>query len=208
MSEIISLIYVHDPMCSWCWGYRPTWQRLKKNLPPEIRVEYVLGGLAPDNDEPMPQELQNTIQGYWRRIQSELGTEFNFDFWTQCKPRRSTYPACRAVIAAKQQGRELEMIEAIQRAYYLRAMNPSDVSTLKTLAQEIGLDERKFGKDIASPETERELQQQIQFVRNSPCRGFPGLLLKLDAKLIPVQVDYLNVQTTLDAIELCVSRPH
>ncbi|MCP4060185.1 MAG: DsbA family protein, partial [Pseudoalteromonas sp.] len=19
------LIYVHDPMCSWCWGYKPTW---------------------------------------------------------------------------------------------------------------------------------------------------------------------------------------
>ena len=205
MAEEKTLFYIHDPMCSWCWGYRPTWQQLKNNLSDEIAIEYVLGGLAPDCDDPMPEELQNTIQGYWRRIQNELGTEFNFDFWTQCKPRRSTYPACRAVIAAKLQGQEMAMIEAIQRAYYLRAMNPSDISTLTTLAKEIGLDEPKFEQDINSPNTELELQRQIQFVRNSPCRGFPGLLLKLNGKLFSIEVDYLNAQNTLDIIAQCHS---
>ena len=205
MAEEKILFYIHDPMCSWCWGYRSTWLELEKHLPQEITVEYVLGGLAPDSDDPMPSELQRTIQGYWRRIQSELGTEFNFDFWKKCKPRRSTYPACRAVIAAKYQGREMAMIEAIQRAYYLRAMNPSDISTLTTLAAEIGLDEKKFGEDIASSKIERELRRQIQFVRNSPCRGFPGLLLNLNGKLISIEVDYLNAQNTLDLIAQCLN---
>ena len=48
------LYYLHDPMCSWCWGYRPTWLKLKAALPHYVQVEYLLGGLAPDNDEPMP----------------------------------------------------------------------------------------------------------------------------------------------------------
>ena len=135
MSEKLTLFYIHDPMCSWCWGYRPTWQLLKSKLPETIGVNYVLGGLAPDTDQPMPQELQHTIQGHWQRITAELGTEFNFEFWKKCKPRRSTYPACRAVIAAKNQDSEMQMIEAIQRAYYLRAMNPSDVSTLTNIGE-------------------------------------------------------------------------
>ena len=205
MAKEKTLFYIHDPMCSWCWGYRPTWQQLKNQLPREITVEYILGGLAPDSDDPMPQNLQNTIQGYWQRIHAELGTEFNFDFWTQCQPRRSTYPACRAVIAAKMQDQEMAMIEAIQRAYYLRAMNPSDVSTLIKLAEEIGLNELKFSKDIASSETERELQRQIQFVQNSPCRGFPGLILNLNGQLISIEVDYLNAQNTLDKIAQHIS---
>ncbi|MDF4306582.1 DsbA family protein, partial [Vibrio parahaemolyticus] len=25
----IKLYYVHDPMCSWCWGYKPTIEKLK-----------------------------------------------------------------------------------------------------------------------------------------------------------------------------------
>ena len=188
-------------MCSWCWGYRPVWEQLKSKLPKNILVEYILGGLAPDSDQPMPLELQNTIQGHWRRITSELDTEFNFEFWSECKPRRSTYPACRAVLAAKQQECEMQMIEAIQRAYYLRAMNPSDVSTLVKLACELNLDEDKFSVDISSEQTEQELQKQIQFVRNSPNRGFPGLLLNSGETLIPVEVNYKDAQPTLTVIE-------
>lgn len=200
MSEKLTLFYIHDPMCSWCWGYRPTWDLLKSTLPENVVVKYVLGGLAPDSDAPMPQDLQNTIQGYWRRIHAELGTEFNFDFWRLCKPRRSTYPACRAVIAAQLQNSETEMIDAIQRAYYLRAMNPSDTSTLIELAGELGLDKEKFSADIESQQIQQELQAQIQFVRNSPCRGFPGLILKQDETLLPVDVNYHDAQATLSII--------
>ena len=130
-----TLYYFHDPMCSWCWGFRPTWQALQENLPDTVAVQYVLGGLAPDSDQSMPDELRRMIQNTWQRIQQELGTEFNFDFWTQNTPRRSTFPACRAVIAAHQQGMEQEMILAIQQAYYLRALNPSDLSILRQLGE-------------------------------------------------------------------------
>ena len=27
------LVYVHDPMCSWCYGFRPTWVGLRAILP-------------------------------------------------------------------------------------------------------------------------------------------------------------------------------
>ena len=204
MSEKVTLFYIHDPMCSWCWGYRPTWQQLQQSLPASIGVEYVLGGLAPDSDESMPQELQNTIQAHWRNIQSKLGAEFNFDFWQQCQPRRSTYPACRAVIAAKLQGHEMQMIERIQRAYYLQAMNPSDVSTLTNLASELGLNEAKFTHDMNSVEVEQELQQQVQFVRNSPNRGFPGLLLQVEKVIVPIQVNYIDAAETIGLIENCI----
>ncbi len=105
------LYYFHDPMCSWCWGYRPVSDKLFSNLPAEIYLVRVLGGLAPDSNEAMPEELLRAIPGYWRKIEKLLGTEFNFDFWINCQPRRSTYPACRAVIAASNQGLEVEMID-------------------------------------------------------------------------------------------------
>ena len=82
----------------------------------------------------MPAEMRQRISGHWRTIHEMLGTEFNFDFWAKCKPRRSTYPACRAVIAAEYQNMGAEMTNAIQHAYYLRAMNPSDLETLEMLA--------------------------------------------------------------------------
>ena len=196
-----TLYYYHDPMCSWCWGYRPVADQLFASLPAGVRLVNVLGGLAPDSDEPMPEELLQAIPGYWKNIEELLGTEFNYDFWTECEPRRSTYPACRAVIAAALQEREGAMTDAIQRAYYLRAMNPSNLSTLETLATELELDTDQFATDIRSPRVEAELQRQVQFSRQSPIRGFPSLVLEQDGELIPVQQDYRSARVSLDHLQ-------
>ncbi len=194
---MFTLYYYHDPMCSWCWGYRPTAQALFSSLPKIISLKNVLGGLAPDSDEPMPAELRSTISGHWKRIHEMFGTEFNFDFWTDCKPRRSTYPACRAVIAATNQDREEDMIFAIQRAYYLRAMNPSDLETLEALADELDLNRALFQSDLRSAETELEFQRQITLARNSPIRGFPALALEDSGQFRSVCLDYKSHETTL-----------
>ena len=186
-----TLCYLHDPMCSWCWGFRPVWdeiqERLESNLP-ELDVVYIVGGLAPDCDDPMPLEMRSAIEGYWKRIATELGTTFNHAFWTENTPRRSTYLACRAVLAAKRQHREYEMIDAIQKGYYLRAMNPSDEAVLIQLAEEIldhGCDSlEQFCSDLRSTEIEQELQQHIrqsrQFQRQGLANGFPSLVLNVE----------------------------
>jgi len=195
-----TLYYVHDPMCSWCWGYRPEWLKLQAALPDGVQVVNVLGGLAPDNDRPMTPEMRRAISGHWYRIEALLGTEFNFDFWERCQPRRDTWKACRAVIAAAAQGGGEKMVEAIQRAYYLRAMNPSEPETLMLLAGEIGLDPGQFRQDLVSKETEAELQRQLALRRALGVNGFPSLVLETGSGLHQVPVDYLEHRATLALI--------
>ncbi len=204
-----TLFYFHDPMCSWCWGYQTTWRQLLENLPDKVNLTYILGGLAADDDTPMPEDMQQAIQGHWRRIKNELGAEFNFDFWQKCRPRRSTYPACRAVIAASKQtvghktGQELslDMILAIQTAYYVRAMNPSNIDTLCTLAEEMGLDREIFRRDLQSDQTENNLQEQIAYSRSVGVSSFPSLLLDYQYKQYRLTVDYRKADTTLEQIK-------
>ena len=130
------LYYVHDPMCSWCWGFSSTLEALIAALPEGITFQRLLGGLAEDTDEPMDEETRAMVQSSWQRIEANIpGIKFNFDFWEKCQPRRSTYPACRAVLAARRQGRDEDMNKAIQAAYYQQARNPSDDSTLLELAE-------------------------------------------------------------------------
>ncbi len=196
-----TLYFYHDPMCSWCWGYRPVSDEILSSLPDGVELKKIVGGLAPDSDEPMPANLQDSLPKVWQRIHNFLGTEFNFDFWTNCKPRRSTYPACRAVLAAGVQGQYDEVIDAIQRAYYLRAMNPSDVETLKLLATELNLDIDQFATDIASREIEAALQEQVAFSRQSPIDGYPSMTLELHGTLLTVQRDYKDAAVTLRHID-------
>ncbi len=200
-----TLYYIHDPMCSWCWGYRPVWDALQEYLPASLRVEYVAGGLAPDTDIPMPVALQATIQAHWRNIQSRLGTQFNFDFWLNNTPRRSTYMACRAGIAANIQGYQAEMIDAIQRAYYLRAFNPSDNEVLIRLAGELsnlgqGINVQQFSADLISIETQTEFERQIQLAGELTDQGFPSLVLECNGLRRSVEVDYMDYKVTLTDI--------
>lgn len=149
----------------------------------------------------MPIEMQTMLQNTWLRIEQQLGTQFNHDFWQRCKPRRSTYLACRAVLAAKQQGAEEAMIKAIQEAYYLRAMNPSDQSTLTALAAELNLNTETFATALTSDAIQAELIKDITLARQLPIQGFPSLVLAHQGVYHPITLDYHSAETSLQQIE-------
>ena len=201
-----TLYYIHDPMCSWCWAYRPSMLLLRKNLPDEIQWQNVLGGLAPDSDQPMPEQTRLMVRNHWRKIESTLGTKFNFDFWTKNQPRRDTYKACRAVIAASRQHAEESMIESIQKAYYLRAMNPSEPLILVALADELGLDQALFMKEFGSAKTETEFARQLELRDRLLVRSFPSLVLEHQSAITPIRHDYQDYRTSLAEIQNCLSQ--
>lgn len=197
------LYYIHDPMCSWCWGFRPVMNQLIPSLPDSIQLIYLLGGLAPDSDEVMPLKTREYVINTWKRIQQQIpGTEFNDAFWQVCTPKRSTYPACRAVIAARQQGKvyERSMIEAIQSAYYKEAMNPSEKDVLCELASRLGLDVKQFTTDLESVNVQNRLMHEIQHSRELGGTSFPSLILVSEAGLLNITVNYLDHQPMLEKI--------
>ncbi|MEW6998917.1 DsbA family protein [Colwelliaceae bacterium BS250] len=202
----IKLIYVYDPMCSWCWGYRPTWQTLQEKLKDKTDIECLVGGLAADSDAPMPESMQLFLQQTWQKISDYLGTEFNFDFWRNCQPKRSTYPACRAVLIARDHGLEQEMYFAIQQAYYLHGQNPSEPETLTDLAQSIGIDKGTFAQRLQSIELNRRLAQEISTARALPINGFPSLVLAINEQYFSVPVDYQHWQTSYQVINQLIER--
>jgi len=182
-------------MCSWCWGFSPTWNKVKEALEDKVKVTYLLGGLALDNDEDMTLQTQNYVQSNWRRIEEKIpGTKFNYDFWIKCKPRRSTYPACRAVISARIQNPDCEtsMIRAIQKCYYLDAQNPSNEDVLVSLAIELGLDAEKFQLDLRSEKVNKMLFAEISLAKSLGMSRMPSLSLQTGRGLRAISIDFLD----------------
>ncbi|MEZ8761294.1 DsbA family protein [Vibrio splendidus] len=196
----VKLHYVHDPMCSWCWGYKPTLELLKQQLPASIEFNYVVGGLAPDSEDPMSEEMKGKLQAIWKQIEAKLGTEFNHEFWTECQPVRSTYPACRAVIAAGFQDHYEAMLEAIQHAYYLRAMLPHSQETHLQLAEELGMNVQQFENDLSSKLLESEFDDQLGFKEAIGVHSYPTLMLEVNGIFTAVELDYHSTEATLKSI--------
>jgi putative protein-disulfide isomerase len=191
------LYYLYDPMCSWCWGFKPVWDEVKTRLKDEVDIVYVVGGLAPETQEPMDAKMRTYLQQAWHKITNLTGIEFNHDFWRLNTPKRSTYPSCKAVLVARQYGLEQQMFTAIQQLYYQQAGNPSEYENLYHLAEELGLERQRFIEQIHSEEIAALLQQEIMLAEQLGARGFPSLVLLKDKTAHFIEHSYTDVEENL-----------
>ena len=199
-----TLIYVHDPMCSWCWGFEPTRKIIFETVADRMQIRRMVGGLAPDSDQPMPDSMRMMLQQTWQRIEQSIpGTRFNYAFWDECSPRRSTYPANRAVIAAREQGESFDplMTARIQQAYYLEAKNPSDNPVLVELAADIGLDVERFAESLESDAMQQQLLTEIESTRAIGINSFPSLAVHRGGVLRHIGLSYTDPEAMLSQIE-------
>lgn len=175
----LEVTYILDPMCSWCYAFAPSWRVLCDTLDASTTVRYVMGGLAPDSDMPMPESMRRAIANTWHVIEQRAAVTFNHDYWRTNTPFRSTYPACRAAIAAEKlrPGSLPHMVEAIQKAYYQHASNPSLEMVLLDVAESIGLDRGEFAAVIGSAEVRDAFDTDLKLTRVLGVQGFPTVLV-------------------------------
>lgn len=198
-----TLYYIYDPMCSWCYAFEQSLEALHEQLPIELSFKAILGGLAADTKTPMPIETQSMIQQAWRHIENTVpNVRFNFNFWTNNTAYRSTYPACRAILAATNQspGFAKSMRLAIQQAYYQEAKNPSLNEVLIDCAKQVTLDIKQFSKDLLSLAIDIKLTEHRHFSRLLEVSSYPSLRLVLDAEIYTIPIDYTDIKTTLEQI--------
>ncbi len=202
------LYYIHDPMCSWCYAFGDSLKGLQQGLPKDIVFQKVLGGLAPDSSEPMPAELQTTVQNSWQRIAARFPQlALNFDFWSQNTPIRSTYPACRAVLAAGAFGSAYaeQMNVQIQQLYYQKAKNPALESILVQAALRIGLEEKAFLAHFHSKAIAQAFAQELQFRDQLGVSSYPSLRLKtVSGSIWPISLDYSDASIMLEEIAVLI----
>lgn len=184
------LVYVHDPMCSWCYGFRPTWIALKASLPTTLPVVALVGGLAPDSDQPMASEMADMLEATWGRVQATCRVPFNTAYWRQSPhPPRSTYPACRAVIAAEQLAGRGEMMTArIQDAYYQEARNVWQDAVLVELAEDLGFRADSFAEALRSESVHAMHADQMGLATRLGVSGYPSLILIHEGHGLPIAI--------------------
>jgi len=157
----------------------------------------------------MPESMQQMLQQIWHRIAQNIpGTQFNHAFWTLNNPRRATYPACRAVLAAKTQSAAFEdpMIKAIQHAYYLNAKNPSDDDVLIELAKQIGCDVNAFKESLNAKTTDDSLAKQIGLAQRLGAQGFPSLFFEVIGKTpVPIALNYTDNTAVFEQIDTALA---
>ncbi|MFC3609306.1 DsbA family protein [Stutzerimonas tarimensis] len=176
------LVYVMDPMCSWCWGFAPVIERLAEQAAAAgVGLHLVVGGLRSERGK-LDAAGRERILGYWRAVQAGTGQRFNFEAGLPAGLVYDTEPACRALVTARAFSEEAAWTLAglIQRAFYLEGRDVTGASALRELAEQAGLPAEGFAEAFDLQASVEATQADICWARDLGIAGFPTLLARRD----------------------------
>ncbi|PAU87951.1 disulfide bond formation protein DsbA [Pseudomonas sp. WN033] len=178
------LIYVMDPMCSWCWGFAPVIDAIQARYP-ELAIHLVAGGLRPGQREPVDTATRQVLAEHWQAVEQASGQPF---LQPQQLPDGFVYntePACRALVAGRELDSQLvwNLVKTIQQAFYASLADVTQPGVLVDLAESCGYSRTAFAASYDAESTRAALAADFAWTRDLGIAGFPTLLAQRDGQL-------------------------
>jgi len=179
----MNLIYVGDPMCSWCYGFAAPLDQLladPQDTAP-LQLALVMGGLRPFTTEPITAERANELAGHWHHVAQASGQPFTPAPDTAMHQPGFVYdtePASRATVTVRSLWPQLvwRYFKAVQHAFYAEGRNVTEPSVLADIAEALGISRSAFAKAFASQAMRDATLADFQQSQAWGVRGFPTLV--------------------------------
>lgn len=179
------LLYVMDPMCSWCWGFAPVVEALAEQAAAAgVSLQIVVGGLRRDQVA-IDAAARVRYLGYWQAVNASTGQLFDFERGLPEGLVYDTEPACRALVTARQldAASAWTLLKLIQQAFYTEGADVTQASVLVQLAEQAGIPRIEFAEAFDSQAMQEATAADFTWVQDLGIAGFPTLLAERDGQL-------------------------
>ncbi|GAA4025876.1 DsbA family protein [Actimicrobium antarcticum] len=206
-----NLIYIADPMCSWCYGFGPELSALLEGLP-GLPVEIIVGGLRAYSTDVMDEAMKEDLMTHWKKVHETSGLAMSDQAIEQPGFVYNTEPACRAVVAARSiaPSASLAVFSAVQHAFYVEGRDVTRANVLAEVASK-ALTAAGFPIDAAAFETLWSSEKIVMathadFVqtKNWKIDGFPMLVLERNGQLDMVTSGYTRMPALIEQLQMLV----
>ena len=179
------LLYVMDPMCSWCWGFAPVAQALiAQARDAGVETRLVPGGLRTGSSA-LDASTRRYILEHWQAVSEATGQAFRFDNAMPDGFVYDTEPACRALVAARELdgSRVWALLDLIQQGFYQHGEDVTRAPQLVSLAEQAGYDRAAFAEAFTRTDTRAATAADFSWVQDLGIAGFPTLLAERNGQL-------------------------
>ncbi|MHC4994970.1 MAG: DsbA family protein [Planctomycetota bacterium] len=173
------LVYIADPMCSWCWGFSPVIHGLVDLVRERAGFSVVMGGLRSET-QPVSLHRKSMFQKLYPHITQKTGQPIHCELVYTDDFVYDSEPPCRAVVTAREMSGDLEALELftrLQRAFYVENQDITRADVCVSLAGEVGLDAGAFADRFSSDEYKEKTQEDFHHGRLIGAGGFPTVVL-------------------------------
>jgi putative protein-disulfide isomerase len=172
------VIFVVDPMCSWCWGFAPVIEALRSNT--EQTFSLVVGGLRSKGEMTWDESSKDYLKGHWEQVSQSTGQPFSYTLFEKTDFDYDTYPACKAVVSVRELfgvQKAFEYLHILQQAFYARSEDITQVETLVKLLDNMGLDTHKFTSFYKSDRAQLLMEHDFAKARSMGANAFPSVVM-------------------------------
>jgi len=198
------LIYVTDPMCSWCYGFSPVMARVRDAFGDRAPLRVLLGGLFPGTEKPLDEAGKATVREHWEHVAEASGQAFDHAFFEREGFVYDTEPACRAVIVVRalRPGAEFDYLRAVHAAFYAGNRDVTEPAELAALAAPFGFSTEEFENAFHSHEARKAAWQDFQTARHLGISSFPTLLAREGSQATLVTMGWRPYEEVERALEV------
>jgi putative protein-disulfide isomerase len=202
------LIYVGDPMCSWCYGIAEELAEVKKHYYDELDFEVILGGLRPYNKQTMV-ELKDFLTQHWQDVHNASGQAFNYDILNDETIAYDTEPPSRAVLVVRRLSpdKEFDFFKAIQQLFYLENKNMHQAESYHEVLMDFEIDVTHFDDLFGSEEMKGLVKLDFARARQLGVNSFPTLLLQVGESVHVVGRGFNKKQDMIQAVAMILNKP-
>jgi len=198
------IIYIGDPMCSWCWGISPHLNALKrygKSIGVPFRL--VMGGLRPGGGDAWNEEFKNFLKHHWEEVNKRSGQPFGMELFEKEAFNYDTEPACRAVVTVRELSPEktLSFYELVQHYFYVKNNDPNQVEFYQIICEKLDIDYPTFKEFFNSPQAKELTQKDFILNREWGIRGYPSVVVRKGNDLQLLASGYANFEDLKERLE-------
>lgn len=198
----LKIIYVGDPMCSWCYGMAPELMKLKAKYD-DIPFQTIVGGLRPGGGDPWDEQMKDFLAHHWKQVEERSGQQFGYKLFDRQEFNYDTEPSCRAVVTSRKwlKDADLDFFEAIQVKFYKDSEDPTTDEFYKSICEEFEIPYTEFLKEFHSDKMKELTNAEFQLNRSWGISGYPTVVLQKEEKLYAIARGYSVLENMEPLIE-------
>ncbi|MDQ2770067.1 MAG: DsbA family protein [Bacteroidota bacterium] len=180
------LLYLHDPLCGWCYGLSPAITELQAAFAGRCDMSVLSGGMVVGDDAGPLAETWDYLRQSLDEVESVTGVHFGEAFRALGEAgtyRYDSEPPSRAIVAFRQltqdPARTVAFAHAVQQALFRDGHDLNAAATYAPLLAPFGVEFADFLVRWVAPETARAAQQEFAAVARIGVQGFPTLVVRI-----------------------------
>jgi len=197
-----TLVYVGDPMCSWCYGIAPELEKVKSYFNETLNFDIIMGGLRPYNKETMT-DLKEFLTHHWDGVHQQSGQPFNYCILQDSKITYDTEPPSRATVIVRDSNpdKAFSFFEEVQRMFYQKNKNLHLIESYYSILKKLEIDLAQFKQNFDSPYFKELVKKDFLRSQQLGITTFPSITLQLQERNFMITKGFATANEIIDQVQ-------